>query len=77
MKRSSAVIKAASDVRELLIRSPGLLKISEDGDHLPVDIVFDQPNFERDIALVRSKAKRLQSLLDIHLIEEATNHLSF
>ncbi|THD27257.1 hypothetical protein D915_001821 [Fasciola hepatica] len=77
LKRGSAVIKAATDLRETLIRSPGLLKISEDNEQLPVSIICDQPTFEQDIAFVRSKAKLLQNLLDVHLIERATNQLSF
>ncbi|VDP65678.1 unnamed protein product [Echinostoma caproni] len=76
-KRDTTVIKTATDLKEMLTGTSGLLKLNDDEEQLPIGINYNAHTFEHDISLVRSKAKLLQNLLDVHLIEEATSQLSF
>ncbi|KAF7256830.1 hypothetical protein EG68_05619 [Paragonimus skrjabini miyazakii] len=75
IKRDLTVLKIAKDLHKLLISCPGLLSL--DANDVPVSVNFNQDTFEQSMASVRSKVKHLNSLLHLHLVDEAMSVLSF
>ncbi|KAF8570191.1 hypothetical protein P879_03323 [Paragonimus westermani] len=74
-KRDLTILKIAKDLHRLLVDCPGLLSIDANG--VPVSVNFNQDTFEQSMVSVRSKVKHLNSLLHLHLVDEAMSVLSF
>ncbi|CAL8093087.1 unnamed protein product [Calicophoron daubneyi] len=73
-KRKEAIFKVSDALNRLLTQSPGLLILDSEGS---VNLRLNQQTLDQDLENIRSKAKHLESLLQIHMVTESVGQLSF